>query len=155
MKFMNVGEVEFFDILSKLPSSIIFSRKRSPLALHAAQTVCTASSSLSFSKTLFSSSAILCQSQKRTSVPWYWSCNTGMYSKCLPFASMDVTLLHATQIRGQGCAWELLWRCPFDFYVFKLIFSVNPHFIAQFSQKLHVHNKDTEWFCMLVSTLLL
>lgn len=64
MKFMNVAEIEFFDILSKLPSTLIFSRNQSPLTVRAAQTTCTASSSLSCSKALFSSSAILCQSQK-------------------------------------------------------------------------------------------
>lgn len=33
MKFMNVAQIEFFDILSKLPSSIIFSRNWSPLTV--------------------------------------------------------------------------------------------------------------------------
>lgn len=37
MKFMNVAEIEFFDILSKLPSAIIFSRNQSPLTVRAAQ----------------------------------------------------------------------------------------------------------------------
>lgn len=64
MKFTNVAEIEFFDILSKLPSSIIFSRNWSPLTVRAAQIICIASSSLSCSKALFSSSALLCQSQK-------------------------------------------------------------------------------------------
>lgn len=68
MKFVNVAEIEFFDILSKLPSSIIFSRNWSPLTVRAAQTICTASSSRSYSKALFRSSL---SKPKRTSVPPY------------------------------------------------------------------------------------
>lgn len=61
---MNVAEIEFFDIISKLPSSIIFSGNWSPLTVRDAQTICAVSSSLSCSKALFSSSGIRCQSQK-------------------------------------------------------------------------------------------
>lgn len=64
MKFMNVAEVEFFDILLKFPSSIILSRNQSPLNVRGTEAFCTASSSLSCSKALLSHSAVLSQSQK-------------------------------------------------------------------------------------------
>jgi len=101
MKFMNVAETEFFDILSKLASSIVFSRNHSPLAVCAAQASCAASSSLPCSKALLSS-AILCQSQKGhlcldTELVTL-ECAVNVF--CLP---LWMRLVHATLIKGQGC----------------------------------------------------
>lgn len=58
---MNVAKIEFLTFKVTFKHNILH---WSPLTVRAAQTVCTASSTLSSSKALFSSSAILCQSQK-------------------------------------------------------------------------------------------